>query len=113
MFISCVRTRNEPKKAAYGSDASAAGGRESEQSEWLRSIADEGYSMPRKISGTATGRRCTWPSPRPPPGPHREALCGRDKGGECASLEVLSGDAAVDYWNSITAIASTRAGRGT
>ena len=57
VFISCGRTRNEPKKAAYGSDASAAGGRESEQSEWQRPIADDGFSKPRKISGTATGRR--------------------------------------------------------
>ena len=38
-----------------GNDASAASGRESELSEWQRSIADEGFSKPRKISGTATG----------------------------------------------------------
>jgi hypothetical protein len=38
-----------------GSDASAACGRRSEQSEWQRSIADDGFFKPRKISGTATG----------------------------------------------------------
>jgi hypothetical protein len=43
------------RKRHRGSDASAAGGRRSEQSEWQRSIADEGFSKPRKISGTATG----------------------------------------------------------
>ena len=38
-----------------GSNTSAADGRKSELSEWQRSIADEGLSKPRKISGTATG----------------------------------------------------------
>ena len=38
-----------------GGDTSAAGGRKSELSEWQRSIADEGFSKPRKRSGTATG----------------------------------------------------------
>ena len=41
--------------SSRGSDASAAGGRYSELSEWLRSIADDGAPAPRKISGTATG----------------------------------------------------------
>ena len=39
-----------------GSDASAASGRASELSEWQRSTADEGFSKPRKMSGTATGK---------------------------------------------------------
>ena len=39
-----------------GSDPTAAGGGEREVSEWQRSIADEGFSKPRKISGTATGQ---------------------------------------------------------
>ena len=39
-----------------GSDTSADGGRKSELSEWQRSIADEGFLKPRKISGTTTGR---------------------------------------------------------
>ena len=42
-----------------GSDGSAAGGGRSDLSEWQRSIADEGFSKPRKISGTATGQSPT------------------------------------------------------
>ena len=38
-----------------GSDGSAASGGRSDLSEWPRSIADDGFSKPRKISGTATG----------------------------------------------------------
>ena len=41
---------------SVGSDGSAACGGRSDLSEWPRSIADEGFSKPRKISGTATGR---------------------------------------------------------
>ena len=48
----CVAVRWHARR---GSDASAAGGGTSELSEWQRSIADEGFSKPRKISGTATG----------------------------------------------------------
>ena len=33
----------------------------SDLSEWQRSIADEGFSKPRKISGTATGDDLTTP----------------------------------------------------
>ena len=39
-----------------GSDANAAGGRYSEQSEWPRSTAEEGASSPTMMSGTATGQ---------------------------------------------------------
>ena len=38
-----------------GSDGSAAGGRRSDLSEWQRSTDDDGISMPRRMSGTATG----------------------------------------------------------
>jgi len=44
-----------PGVAQLVSDPSAASGRYSEVSEWLRSIADEVASATRKISGTATG----------------------------------------------------------
>ena len=39
------------------SDASAAGGGESEQSAWQRSADEEGALPPTKMPGTATGRR--------------------------------------------------------
>ena len=39
-----------------GSDPTAAGGGGREVSEWQRSIAGDGFSKPRKISGTATGQ---------------------------------------------------------
>ena len=54
-FLVSAQESNQ-RKRHRGSDASAAGGRGSEQSEWQRSIADEGFLKPRKISGTATGR---------------------------------------------------------
>ena len=38
-----------------GSDASAAGGRISELSEWQRSAGNAGIPMPRRTPGTATG----------------------------------------------------------
>ena len=44
-----------PGKNNRGSDPTAAGGGGREGSEWQRSIADEGFEKPRKISGTATG----------------------------------------------------------
>ena len=54
----CPHKKVTKESGTGGSDASTAGGRGSEQSEWQRSIADEGFSKPRKISGTATGGRC-------------------------------------------------------
>ena len=53
-FLVTAQESNQ-RRRHRGSDASAAGGRRSEQSEWQRSIADEGFSKQRKISGTATG----------------------------------------------------------
>ena len=44
------------KRYRAGSDASTAGGRISELSEWQRSTSNEGISMPRRMSGTATGK---------------------------------------------------------
>jgi len=52
-------TRKKKCKSPVGSDASAAGGRRSELSEWQRSIADAVASATRKISGTATGSDTT------------------------------------------------------
>ena len=43
------------KRYRAGSDGSAAGGRRSDLSEWQRSTDDDGISMPRRMSGTATG----------------------------------------------------------
>ena len=40
-----------------GSDGSAASGGRSDLSEWQRSTAEEGFSKPTKMSGTATGNR--------------------------------------------------------
>ena len=39
-----------------GSDATAAGGGVRELSEWQRSADDAGFSKPRKMPGTATGK---------------------------------------------------------
>ena len=44
-----------PPVQALGSDGSAACGGMSDLSEWQRSTDDEGFSKPRKMSGTATG----------------------------------------------------------
>ena len=46
-----------PAFAARGSDASAAGGRYSEQSEWQRSTKSRISVSPKILSGTATGER--------------------------------------------------------
>ena len=63
---SCARTacRGFPTKildivqsndTERGSDGSAANGGRSDLSEWQRSTVDDGISMPRRMSGTATG----------------------------------------------------------
>jgi len=48
-----VQSRNDTER---GSDASAAGGRESELSEWQRSTDAKALRRRRQMSGTATGQ---------------------------------------------------------
>ena len=45
---------NKARYLLWGSETTTACGGTRESSEWLRSIADDGLSRPRKISGTAT-----------------------------------------------------------
>ena len=50
-------TRLQAFCCMWGSDGSAAGGRESDLSEWPRSADEEGFSKPTKLPGTATGHK--------------------------------------------------------
>ena len=68
-------TRLQAFCCMWGSDGSAAGGRESDLSEWPRSADEEGFSKPTKLPGTAIGHKGsnlnTFPTVRKSPLPGR------------------------------------------
>ena len=57
-FVGPILTHSCPAapSSKTGSDATAAGGGVRELSEWQRSADDAGFSKPRKMPGTATGK---------------------------------------------------------